>query len=126
MIEYADLIGKPFEYYARGPEKFDCYGLLKELKRREGIIIRDQESHSDLDQIELMMSGALCHWKECERRPGAVVHFIIKGRKSHVGYLLTPRLFIHTWENSGGVLAEPYDISWKRRTAGFYDYAGTD
>ena len=32
-----DLIGRPYAYGARGPEAFDCWGLVLELRRRLGL-----------------------------------------------------------------------------------------
>jgi len=36
-IDYTDLIGKPWVWGARGPDAYDCFGLLKEVMRRLGI-----------------------------------------------------------------------------------------
>jgi len=35
-VAYRDLLGKPFLLGARGPDKFDCYGICLEVGRRAG------------------------------------------------------------------------------------------
>ena len=38
---YRDLIGKPFQALGRGPEAYDCWGLVIEVARRIGIEVPD-------------------------------------------------------------------------------------
>lgn len=35
-VQYADLIGMPFERHAFGPDQFDCIGVVREVYRRAG------------------------------------------------------------------------------------------
>ena len=37
MLDYTDLLGKEFEFGARGPDKFDCWGLCLEVGKRAGV-----------------------------------------------------------------------------------------
>lgn len=55
--------------------------------------------------------------------PGRVLEIRIKGQACHVGFINRPRKFLHTWEDSGGVVEnEIYD--WRSRVLGVYEYAG--
>lgn len=36
MLEYIDLLGKPFKFGGRGPDYYDCAGLMWELSKRLG------------------------------------------------------------------------------------------
>lgn len=122
---YADLIGKPFEYGGRGPETYDCYGLVSELLWRIGQQAPDYHSPTGLKEIAEAMHNATPLWTPCEPGTGALVAIRIPtradSRVSHVGMLLPHGRFIHTWERSGGVTVERLD-DWKLRIRGFYRY----
>lgn len=121
----ADLIGSPFEYGGRGPEIFDCWGLLMLMHRRNfGWEIPDYASPSKVPQIAEAMKRDMALWRSSESRPGASILFRIFGLGAHVGFQIDAFRFIHTWEKSGGVLIEPLNGDWKGRTIGFYDYSG--
>lgn len=121
MADYVDLIGLPFEYRARGPEAYDCYSLVSELYRRDGIELPDYQRPEDRTRIVAMMLGELRLWEECEPTPGAVVLFRTTPQL-HVGYCLEHDRFIHCVEKSG-VCVERLDW-WRRRVMGFYRYVG--
>lgn len=123
MAKCADLIGVPFEYGGRGPDAFDCYGLLMEMYRRDGIILPDYRSPDQLNRIAALMAMQLDLWRETEKRPGAAVLIRIGRFNSHVGYVLDGMRFVHTWEESGGVVTERLS-SWESKIAGYYEFAG--
>lgn len=120
-MTYDDLIGVPFEYGGRGPDKFDCYGLVKELLSREGQEIPDYISPSDGAKIMAIFHSEIRLWQECELKPGAVLLFRVPGNL-HVGVYLGDDKFIHTWEASNGVVVERLMI-WKTKLVGVYEFA---
>lgn len=120
--DLSELIGTPFEYGGRGPDKFDCYGLVAHLLRKDGIEIHDLKSPSIGKEIVAMVHSELVLWRECELREGAVLLFRVPGNL-HVGYCLDGVRFIHTWDKSGGVVIEKIS-DWKRRLVGIYEYIG--
>lgn len=123
MVDAGALIGTPFEYGARGPHAYDCYGLLRELYARDGIDIPDYESPSDRSRIAALMAGELRLWRKLPGpQPGAAIVFRIVNL-THVGYCLDDDWFLHTWEKSGGVCRERL-THWERRIIGFYEYVG--
>jgi len=118
-VEFCDLIGAPFEYGGRGPETFDCYGLLMEMHKRIGIDIADYGSSSQGAEIIAMMMGKVNEWVEVEPKPGCTI--LIKLPMSmHVGFLLPYKKFIHTTKSTGGVTIEYLRI-WERRVLGYYE-----
>lgn len=121
-MEYSDLIGIPFEYNGRGPDKFDCYGLVRHIHEQKGIQIPDYSSPSDGAMITAMMLGELRLWGNCELKPGAVLLFRVPGNL-HVGTYLGDDWFLHTWEPSGGVVRERLS-DWENRLMGIYEYVG--
>ena len=125
MAEFDDLIGKPFQLGGRGPDSFDCYGLVREAYYREhGVLIPDYRSPSDQGRIAALMANQLVLWERTECAPGAVILFRVLGYGSHVGFIRPDNRFMHTWEASGGVVIERLDASWERRSLGCYRYIG--
>jgi cell wall-associated NlpC family hydrolase len=122
----ADLIGTPFEENGRGPDTYDCWGLLMVMHRRNfGREIPDYKHPGSAAKIAEAMSRDMHLWRRVERGPGASILFKVFGLGSHVGFQIDPYRFIHTWEKSGGVLIERLSFGdWDRRIIGFYEYAG--
>lgn len=117
--DISDLIGVPFDYGGRGPDHYDCYGLLMELYKRIGIEIPDYGSSSQGAVIIAMMLGRLNDWREVETKPGCTL--LIKLPMSmHVGFLLPYNKFIHTTKMTGGVTIE-YLRNWNRKILGYYE-----
>jgi cell wall-associated NlpC family hydrolase len=119
--EYADLIGIPFAWKARGPDAYDCYGLVEELERRNGRTVPNYESPVVMDAVHLCIATNAPLWQPCEVGPGAVVVLRCAMHHSHVGLVLPFGKLIHSWERSGGVCTEPLD-NWRRRIVGAYTY----
>lgn len=118
-VEFCDLIGAPFEYGGRGPEEYDCYGLLMEMYKRIGIDIPDYGSSSQGAEIIAMMMGKVHEWREVGPILGCTI--LIKLPMSmHVGFLLPYKKFIHTSRSTGGVTIE-YLRNWERRVLGYYE-----
>lgn len=135
MAEYADLIGTPYKLGGRGPETFDCYGLLMELMQRDGFTIPDYRTPPDAESesaeakqrlaaISGLMSQELRLWQETKPHRGAALLFSIRGYGAHCGYLIAPDWFLHTWEGTGSVAKERLSAGWKNRLLGYYDYVG--
>jgi len=117
-----DLIGRPFKYGGRGPDCYDCYGLVREMYRRMGKEVPDYHSPTTSGEIVAAMLSGRVMWQEVEERPG-VVAMMKLAKSMHVGFLLPHGRMIHVWERSGGVCIEYFSI-WRPRAIGFYDYAG--
>jgi len=122
MANVSDLIGVPFQYGGRGPDTYDCYGLLRELMRRDGTVIPDYLSPTDAPRILAMFALGLSHWQQAPCKPGTAL-LIQAGTFAHCGYVLDSMWFAHTWEKSGGVVKERLD-DWKHRIKGSYRYVG--
>jgi cell wall-associated NlpC family hydrolase len=119
-----DLIGTPFAIGGRGPDAFDCYGLVREIYRREknSVIPEYVTYNSQGENQALIATFAQNDWAKTERKPGVAVVFWIGRFASHIGYVLADgQRFIHAWESSGGVTIERLS-DWEHRIAGFYDY----
>ena len=122
MSNCVDLVGSAFEYGGRGPA-FDCYGLVIECSRRNGVTLPDFGFASDQALISAMMGVTLPQWEETQPSANAVALLRVGKWVSHVGYMLDEHRMIHTWDKSGGVVIERID-AWKQRIVGFYKYVG--
>lgn len=120
---WSDLIGTPFEFGGRGPDKLDCWGLEMELHARRGILIPDYASPTKLEEIALLMAGDAHLWERLEKpEPGCLVALKVRRMVCHVGYVVSRTHFLHTWEKTGGVTLEPLSL-WERHIEGYYRFA---
>lgn len=117
-----DLLGIPYQTGGRGPDTFDCYGLIRHLLSADGIEIPDYLSPDDQRRVMAIFQSELRLWRPCACRPGAIALFRVPGN-FHVGYCLGNGRFIHTWQASGGVCIERLD-HWAKRLIGYYEYCG--
>jgi cell wall-associated NlpC family hydrolase len=121
MIEYVDLLSKQFAYGGRGPDKYDCYGLVMEMYKRRGVIIPDYGSPTDQKQIHLLMDQKKQVWRNSEIKKNTVLLFRVLNYNSHVGYLVSDTHFIHTRDNKLGIVVNHIKI-WEKRIVGCYEY----
>lgn len=121
-LQISHLIGLPYRDDSRGPDAFDCYGLVRYLHEQVGIEIPDYRSPSDRRMVSAIFRSELRLWTPCEPRFGAVPLFRVPGM-FHCGFLLNDDEFIHTWEHSGGVCIERLS-DWAARLVGVYEYTG--
>jgi cell wall-associated NlpC family hydrolase len=125
-FDYADLVGKPFVLTARGPDAFDCYGLVAEVLARSGNPVPEVRSPEFASYVSKAVTEECARpmWVRCEPGPGAIAVFRIGRDAGHVGVLLPFDKFIHSWDRSGGVCIERTS-DWSRRIVGFYRLAAT-
>lgn len=124
LKDYSDLIGTPFEYGGRGPDTYDCYGLVMELGRRNGVEFPEIESSAELAvcHAKMTVESMSDKWQKIDNaRPGAVAWMQVGRYGCHVAYVLDQHRFIHTWEKSNGVVIERLE-DWKNRILGYFVY----
>lgn len=117
-----DYIGIPYRDGARGPDAYDCYGLVRHLMALRGIDIPDYRSPEDRRLVSAIFRSELRLWTPAEPDYGKVPLFRVPGM-FHCGFMLNNDDFIHTWEHSGGVCIERLS-DWTARLVGVYEYSG--
>ena len=126
---WLDLVGKPVVFHGRGPDTYDCYGLVLEIYKRRGIVMPDLVyPNSEAAHATLFANGiATWGWKPCEMRPGATLAFRRGNAVQHVGVAIDSDRFIHATEDFGQVvvskLSSRFPIPFQNRLQGVYDYA---
>lgn len=122
-MNHVDLIGTPFVWGGRGPDGYDCWGLVRECYLRSGVTPPEYTTPDDMAaRIAAILSG-VAEWDPAEQGEGAMVLFELPMGMRHVGYCLGGDRFVHCWERSGGVCVERLSV-WKRWTQGFYRPVG--
>lgn len=102
LPDYSDLIGKPFVRGGRGPDEYDCYGLVIEIYRRMGKQLPDFVSPGNLEAVEEIVDRESRNWRRVPfETVGAVLSMRINGLRSHVGIILPHSRVLHASENVG-------------------------
>lgn len=120
---FDDLIGLPFVDGGRGPNQYDCWGLVREVYRRYGVNLPDYPiSAMDAVKIGNQMMQDAGNWLEVKQPlplPCLVVMQLDCGSwANHVGVYIGNGQFIHAY-GATGVVIEPIK---RRRSSiiGFY------
>ncbi|CAG9228904.1 C40 family peptidase [Burkholderia vietnamiensis] len=124
-MTYTDFLGIPFELGGRGPDSFDCYGLVMHLTElATGKRPPDYGVSGDAARIGAMMACARVYWKKLDGpKPGCCVLFRMGRHINHCGYVIDANRFIHAWDKTGGVTIERLsDWEKSKRIFGFYEY----
>ena len=124
----SSLIGVPFVDGGRGPEGYDCWGLVREIYHRYGIELPDYDIGCyDVENIISEVERNRPQWLRQEP-PDLPVPCIVAFKVSapmvnHVGIYLGDGKFIHTREKAGAVIERLDAPAWRHRIEGFYSYA---
>lgn len=130
MIQYADLLGKPFEYGGRGPDSFDCFGLVMEVHKRHGNELPDYISRADSEyQCNMFSHGIANYYEQVEKpEPLDIVMFQILPRfVTHCGVIVDQYgKFVHITRKTSVSCERIDSLLWKDKIRGFYRYKGND
>lgn len=123
--EFDKYVGIPFANKGRGPDAYDCWGLVWHVLHEEFGL--DVPSYADeyADSNDETSAAAIAkhrhewlHIPHANSRLGDVVEMMRGGKLWHVGLLLPGGWVLHTNEGTGSV-AEEVEWLWPRIT-GFY------
>jgi cell wall-associated NlpC family hydrolase len=118
---YLDLLGIPFERGGRGPATYDCYGLAREMFRRDGVTVPDFQSPGTLEEIGSLIDDECKRWRRVEYGTlKSLVTFRVEGFGAHVGYIIAPDRFIHAFQPTGVTTERLTNGTFK--PLGFYLY----
>ena len=119
LLDVNDLLGKPYKAHARGPDSFDCYGLVIEVEKRLGHTMPDlytklaQSDTWEVDPHNIDFAKEMTGMEKTKTPSfGDVVVFFNKGRIFHTGVYLKNDDVIHC--NKMGVhIVKIYDFDKK-------------
>jgi len=124
---YLDLLGKEFEYGARGPDKYDCYGLMIETRHRAGQFIPEDYASTNLPEV---MHDSIEHAKRDfpfrelpTPEPFCLVTFRLHPKyTTHIGMVLKDCYrFIHILPRLRVAVERLDSPCWSHRITGFWD-----
>ncbi len=125
MTDLSDLVGKPFADGGRGPDAYDCWGLVCEVFKRYGIELPDYKiSCEDASRIDNEIDSQRRQWRRCEGEIPAPSLVVIRFNEvvfcNHTGVYIGSGRFIHTREKIGGNIDRIDSPAWRRKIEGFY------
>jgi cell wall-associated NlpC family hydrolase len=123
--------GRPFEEKGRGPDAYDCWGLVVDFYRRElGIdlpqLLEGYETTRDLHAIAALAAREKSRWSpidEAAALAGDVVEFRILGEEAHVGLVVARGMFLHALRGQGVVLERWRSVHWSARFLGVFRHS---
>lgn len=128
MIDYSDLLGKRFEYGATGPDAYDCYGLVREVYRRNGLELPHYESVCTPEGQHSGFQDGQKYFEPVTGKPQPldVVLFCIRPPwVSHIGVVIDEYgSFLHIMQQSSVSRERMDSITWKHRVKGIYRFKG--
>ena len=122
-VTVSDLIGKPFLYGGRGPDHYDCYGLVSEIYKRRGIALPPLLSATSYKAIDPIFQNEKKGYIKIDKPEAyAIVSFIIRPPfVSHVGVVLeNEKSFIHVLQKRFVAIEQLSSQSWNHRIEGYY------
>jgi len=124
-MNITDLIGKPFVDGGRGPDEFDCWGLVKFIYQREmGINVPDYAiSAFESDKINDTVQRDRKGWQEVEVvQPGDLMFFSMdyldQSFINHVGMSVGTGSFIHVIRGHNVSVSKLRNHFWSMRYKG--------
>lgn len=117
-------VGIPYKYSGRDKEGLDCWGLVRLVYKEQFNI--DLPSFTDVDTLEKQaetIAKAQEGWNKVDiEKAGDVVVFNIMGQPTHVGMIVRPGYFIHSFENQDVRIERLDSPKWNKRLFGIFRY----
>lgn len=112
---WIDLLGKPWRKDARGPEAYDCVGLLLEIERRLGYPVPAYAS-----EVRELATAMECWEPVSEPVPGDAILIRSVDPRWHIGVVSGGGWMIHALQGVGVVKERYNSFPWQHRIEGFY------
>lgn len=125
--DYADLLGKPFAYHGRGPDSYDCWGLVREICNRGGVSLPDHDSSAvPEEQGAGIKEDAERYYRPVSvPEPLDIVLFQILPRYvTHCGVYVGNGRFVHIMSKISVAREELDSPMWIDKIRGFYRFRG--
>lgn len=125
-------IGLPFADKGRGPDAFDCWGLVRAvLADQFGVTLPDYadaytDAHDHASVAAAVEAGLRDGWQTVDKpQCGDLIVIKIAGRPWHCALAVTPERFLHVPDKGTSCIERLDNVIWTRRIEGVYRHAGT-
>lgn len=123
-------VGLPYIDKGRGPDAWDCWGLVRAVLAAEaGIALPDYanaySAACDRDSVATAVEAGLAHgWQRVEQ-PQTMDLLILRiaGRPWHCALVVAPGLFLHVPPKSTSCIERLDSPQWAKRIGGFFRHA---
>jgi cell wall-associated NlpC family hydrolase len=105
-------MGKPYKNGGRGPDSFDCSGLVYFAYKKTGVVLPATAEEQGRSGVGIAREAVL---------PGDLVIFKIK-REYHVGIMVNDKEFIHASKSRGVAVDELSMQYWTKNLQGFRSF----
>lgn len=126
----AKWIGLPYADKGRGPDAWDCWGLVRGVMAAEaGLVLPDYgdtytQASDHLSVAVAVESGLMQGWQRVtDARALDLLIIRIAGRPWHCGVIVARGLFLHVPPKSTSCIERLDSPTWARRIGGFYRHA---
>ncbi|KFF50451.1 hypothetical protein GY26_01815 [Gammaproteobacteria bacterium MFB021] len=126
MIDVSEYIGLPYRVEGRGPDAYDCWGLVRLVyAERLGIAL---PSHVGYDATLSAHTASLIEqgrpgWRAvADPEPYDVVLLNVAGVPNHIGLVVAPGWMLHTTQQKSACIENYQRVTWRNRVEGFYMY----
>lgn len=107
-VSQGGLLGAPYEWCGRGPNNFDCWGLIVEIRSRIGQPIIDEWSNIEyspnISHVAVSNGFNLSCWVKTEEfEPGNIIG-LGKNKMLHHTGIVTPWGIMHTVKVFGALI----------------------
>jgi cell wall-associated NlpC family hydrolase len=123
-------VGLPFRDKGRGPDAFDCWGLVRAvLIEQFGVTLPDYadaytDAHDHASVAAAVEAGLRDGWQIVPTpRCGDLVVIKIAGRPWHCALAVTPARFLHVPDKGTSCIERFDNVIWTRRLEGIYRHA---
>lgn len=116
-------IGLPFKKHGRGPDGWDCWGLIEHIYERElGLYLPIYEYDDTTHHNAVFFAQQQGHWREVDEPAAYDVVLLTAMRNPHVGLCIDNQRMLHVPEEKTSCVEWIYSPKWKSRIESFYRY----
>jgi cell wall-associated NlpC family hydrolase len=126
---WAPYVGKPFAKFGRGPDVFDCWGIVLDIYRQHlGLTLpeHDEIGPDNHRAVAQMMQQSLAHGPWLAVEPPRALDVMVARRDmhsrypGHVGVMIDPARVLHVWEGRDVHVSRIGEASLRGLILGFY------
>lgn len=113
-------IGLPYADGGRGPEAFDCWGLVRHVLAREFGVELPRYEYGGVESRRDLIDSLAEDYRPAAPQAGAIALCHLPGRRPHVGVCVDAVTVLHTREATGAVLERIDSHLMRNAIRGFY------